>query len=67
MVRDDVPVALRDRVKRILLNMNSTPDGKALLVKMDKGLFYPADDASYHKVQEYIDRFEREVRPVGHQ
>ena len=67
MVRDDVPVALRDRVKRILLNMNSTPDGKALLVKMDKGLFYPADDTSYHKVQEYIDRFEREVRPVGHQ
>jgi hypothetical protein len=31
---------------------------------METARFQVADDASYNRVQEYITRFEREVRPV---
>lgn len=64
MVRDDVPGDLRDQVKRILNSLDQTPQGRTILVGMETARFHPADDASYRPVQEYITRFERNVRPV---
>jgi phosphonate transport system substrate-binding protein len=64
MVRDDVLPQVRNQVRDRLLELASTPEGPAILGGMETARFQVADDASYNKVQEYITRFEREVRPV---
>ncbi len=66
MVRDDVPAAIRERVSTLLFELYKTAEGRAALVGMgmETGPFYPADDASYAPVREFVARFEREVRPV---
>lgn len=64
MVRDDVPEAIRELVKKALLDLAQAPEGKAILVGMATARFHAADDTSYDRVRDYIDRFEKEVRPV---
>lgn len=64
MVRDDIPEALRQQVRKALIELAQTPEGRAILGNMETVRFHPADDASYDKVRDYIARFEREVRPV---
>jgi len=64
MVRDDVPAALRDRIRQLLLELDATPEGRQILAHMETRRFHPADDASYEPVRHFIARFEREVRPV---
>lgn len=64
MVRDDVPEAIREQVKKVLVDLDHTPEGKVILAGMETARFHPADDANYDRVREYIDRFEKEVRPV---
>jgi phosphonate transport system substrate-binding protein len=65
MVRDDVPEALREQVKKTLLGLAQQPSGAAILQGMSTSGFYAADDASYSVVDRYIKNFERVVRPVG--
>jgi phosphonate transport system substrate-binding protein len=64
MVRDDVPAALRDRVQALLVSLQQTPAGNAILAGMSTARFHIANDASYNRVRDYIATFEREVRPV---
>lgn len=64
MVRDDLPAATRERLGQLLQGLEQTAAGRAILANMETARFYPADDASYEMVREYIARFEREVRPV---
>jgi len=64
MVRDDVPPALRDQVRKALIELAQTTEGKAILGGMETARFHPADNASYDAVREYIARFEQDVRPV---
>ncbi len=64
MVRDDVPATVRDQVRELILALDGTDQGRAILAGMETARFYPADDASYQKVREYVARFEQEVRPV---
>jgi phosphonate transport system substrate-binding protein len=65
MVRDDVPEAVREQVKKTLLDLAKQPAGAAILQGMSTSGFYAADDASYAVVDRYIKNFERVVRPVG--
>lgn len=64
MVRNDIPAPIRDQVQAILLNLKQTPEGQAILARMQSGEFHPANNASYDVVRDYITRFEREIRPV---
>lgn len=64
MVRDDVPEAVRMRVREALLELARTPEGQAILGGMETARFHPADDARYDAVRSYIARFEQTVRPV---
>lgn len=64
MTRDDVPAALSDKLRALLLALDRTPEGRAILAAMETARFHPADDASYDKVRDYVAAFEREVRPV---
>jgi ABC-type phosphate/phosphonate transport system, periplasmic component len=64
MVRDDVPDTIRDKIRTLLVELGQSGEGKAILSGMETANFYAADDASYAVVQNYIERFEKEVRPV---
>lgn len=64
MVRDDVPTAVRDQVRRLLLDLAQSPDGPAILERMATTRFHAADDADYQVVARYVQRFEEAVRPI---
>lgn len=64
MARDDVPQAIRDGVRQALLDLSKTPQGQNILANMETARFHAADDTRYNSVREYIQRFEKEVRPV---
>jgi phosphonate transport system substrate-binding protein len=64
MVRDDVPAAVREPVTQALLALAQAPEGRAILANMETARFHPANDASYESVRTFVDRFEKEVRPV---
>ena len=64
MVRDDLPAAVRERVRELLLALDGTPEGPAILATMETSRFLAADDASYAPVRDFVARFEKEVRPV---
>jgi phosphonate transport system substrate-binding protein len=64
MVRDDVAPAVSRKLQQILLDLDNTPEGKAILDGMSTTRFHAADDASYQKVRDYVATFEKEVRPV---
>lgn len=64
MVRDDVPDAVRVQVKKTLLDLAQTSQGQMILTGMETARFHEADDSHYHIVNEYIERFEKEVRLV---
>ena len=64
MARDDVPAELRERVRRHLLALDQTPEGRRILAGAETAGFNPADDATYDVVRKYVADFERQVRPV---
>jgi phosphonate transport system substrate-binding protein len=64
MVRDDVDPAVAQKVLASLLALAQTAQGQSILASMQTAGFYPANDASYQVVSDFIARFERNVRPV---
>jgi len=64
MVRDDVPPQIRMRVQEVLVGMQGSAEGRAILAGMETGRFHLATDADYAPVREFVRRFEREVRPI---
>jgi phosphonate transport system substrate-binding protein len=64
MARDDVPVALRDKVQKLIVELDQTPEGQAILESSTTAAFHMADDASYNRVRDYVATFEQQVRPV---
>lgn len=64
MMREDVPVTVREQVRSALLSLQDTPEGRGILAGIETARFHPATDADYEVVRSYVARFEREVRPV---
>lgn len=64
MVRDDLPEELAAGITDLLLGLNSTEQGKKILSGLEISRFIPATDADYDQVRRYVERFEKEVRPV---
>jgi phosphonate transport system substrate-binding protein len=64
MARDDVPAAVREQVRSLLLGLGGAPAGGAILAGMEAAGFFPANDQDYDVVRQYVARFERDVRPV---
>lgn len=65
MVRNDVPAPVAEQVRALLLRLEDTAEGKAVLAGMETARFLPASDSDYDVVRRYVSRFEKEVRPVG--
>jgi phosphonate transport system substrate-binding protein len=64
MARDDVPAALRERIRSLLIGLHETNEGKAILEGMETARFFKKGDADYDIVRAYVSRFEAEVRKI---
>jgi phosphonate transport system substrate-binding protein len=64
MVRDDVPPVVRNELQRTLLDLQLTPEGRAILSNLQTAQFHPADDRSYETVRKFVREFEMKVRPI---
>ena len=64
MVRDDIPDSITKKVQQLLIDLDSTQEGQAILDSMSTSKFHLAVNASYEPVQKFINRFEKDVRLV---
>lgn len=64
MARDDAPAQVVEQVRALLLGLETSDEGKAILAGMETARFLPATDGDYDVVRRYVDRFEKLVRPV---
>ncbi|MFO1379820.1 MAG: phosphate/phosphite/phosphonate ABC transporter substrate-binding protein [Chitinivorax sp.] len=64
MLRNDTPAEIRNQLQRALLELDRTPEGRAILATAQTRRFHPASNADYDVVRGYIAHFEREIRPV---
>ncbi|MFA7279956.1 MAG: PhnD/SsuA/transferrin family substrate-binding protein [Sterolibacterium sp.] len=64
MARNDVPAPVVEQVRVLLLGLEETAEGKAILTGMETARFLAAADREYDVVRRYVARFEQEVRPV---
>jgi phosphonate transport system substrate-binding protein len=64
MVRNDIPAQVEQQVRTLLLGLDRTEEGKAILTGMETARFLPSSDADYDVVRTYVSRFELDVRPV---
>lgn len=65
VVRDDVPAALRDRVRTLLVNLHKSPAGRPLLDRLSLSHFESASDATFQPVSAFVRDFELKVRSIG--
>jgi phosphonate transport system substrate-binding protein len=64
MVRNDVPDDIQKQVQELLIGLNKSDDGLAILKEMETAYFLPATDKDYNVVRTYIDQFEMKVRKI---
>lgn len=64
MARNDVPPELVAMVRRTLLTLQETPEGRAILLGMETQAFLPASNQSYNVVAQFIQEFEKKLRKV---
>ncbi|BBL72131.1 phosphate/phosphite/phosphonate ABC transporter substrate-binding protein [Methylogaea oryzae] len=64
VARDDVPEAVVQEVARLLLTLHEDKDGKLWLARMALSRFEAADESTYKPVEEFLQRFGKQVRPV---
>lgn len=65
VARDDLPEALVARLRELFVNLDRTPEGRALLAEAEIEGFEPATEATYAPVREFLERFEADVRKAG--
>ncbi|MFZ5766544.1 MAG: phosphate/phosphite/phosphonate ABC transporter substrate-binding protein [Thermodesulfobacteriota bacterium] len=64
MVRGDIPAQTAEAVRTLLVELDRTAEGRAILAGMETARFLPATDRDYEVVARFVARFEEEVRPV---
>lgn len=64
MVGAHVPSATSQKVRRLLLELSQSVEGKKILNNMATAQFHTADNTSYQKIRDYVAAFEKQVRPV---
>ena len=64
MARDDLPKEIVKKVSLLLYGLNNSKLGQTLLHKADTARFQPATNVDYEIVNNFITRFEKNIRPV---
>lgn len=64
IVRDDIDEKTLRKVKEIILSLHEHESGRAWLSKMELSKFEQATDQTYQPVVEFLELFDRTVRPI---
>ena len=64
VVRDDVDKNLLKKVKALLITLHEHKQGKKWLGKMELSRFKSATNATYDPVLEFLEKFDKTVRPI---
>lgn len=64
VARDDIPEPIVKEVAKLLLTLHEDKDGKQWLERMALSRFEAADENTYKPVEEFLQRFGKQVRPV---
>lgn len=64
MVRNDIPENIKKLVQTKILELNSSKEGRKILLNMEISRFIKATNKDYDIVQTYTNRFEKEVRKI---
>ncbi len=64
LARDDVPAAVADRVRDLLLGLQESPEGRDILRRLGIPRFVAADSATYAPVAAFLREFKAKVRPL---
>ena len=65
MARDDVPRDLVDRVAQALFTMQTNPEGRAVLARMDLSAFEPASNETYDPVRVFLQKYQAALGPLN--
>jgi phosphonate transport system substrate-binding protein len=65
VARDDVPAEVVEKVGKLLAGMAEDEEGRKVLAHMQVVRFDPASDLTYQPVQDFLRRFNDQVRPVA--
>lgn len=66
MARRNLPPELVQRFARVLIALKDTEAGRQLLARLPVPAIEPATDDTYRPVQQFLDNFARQVRPIEH-
>lgn len=66
VARRDLPPELVQRFARVLIALKDTEAGRQLLARLPVPAIEPATDDTYRPVQQFLDNFARQVRPIEH-
>lgn len=64
VVRDDIPPELAEKVTVLLETLHTTPEGEALLKRLELSHFERADNQRYQVIEEFLRLFVQKVRPL---
>ncbi len=64
VVKDNIDSALIERVSNLLFNLHTTQEGEEILKAMELSKFEKADYNTYESVRIFLDKFEKEIRPI---
>ena len=64
VVRKDVYIDVINKVSNILFSLHKTEEGKKILDRMELSRFESATDATYDPVNNFLEKFNTEVRPI---
>lgn len=64
VARDDVPEELARQVAHLLDTLHTTEEGKVMLERMQLSRFELADNARYRVIEDFLRRFNANVRPL---
>lgn len=63
VARDDVPPELAARVARVLVSLDTTEEGRAILERIPISRFEPADNSRYRSIENFLRRVEQTLHP----
>lgn len=62
IARDDVPLELVKKVKKIMLDLDQSSEGRAILKGIGLSHFESANQETYESVKKFVDTFSKEIR-----
>jgi phosphonate transport system substrate-binding protein len=64
VARNDIDPVLVNKIASLIFNLHLSKEGQAILKPMELSRFEKADDTTYESVRVFLEKFEKEIRPI---